>query len=117
MIGVPYLEVNDINPDASLKQHVTQNRPTVVLVYGGFCGYCRAMMPDFQNLCRRNRCRAVAVKIDGDEGDKAVAEILKTVNTSPGVPAILGFNGSGKFVKIHDGQRNVEAMEAFASSL
>lgn len=118
MVGIPYLEDSDINPDASLKTHVNNGKPVVMMVQADFCGYCTKAKPDFQRLAQSMpNIAVVTVQTDGGPGDKRAGQMLAAVNSSPGVPAFLGFNSQGKFVKIHNGGRDVESLKQFAASL
>ena len=118
MVGVPYLEDSDINPDSSLKSHVNNGKPVVMMVYGSFCPHCKNAMPAYQQLASAlPNFAVVTVQTDGGPSDKKAAQALSAVNKSPGVPSFLGFNKQGKFVKIHSGGRDLEALKQFAMSL
>jgi thiol-disulfide isomerase/thioredoxin len=118
MVGVPYLEDSDINPDASLKAHVNNGKPVVMMIYGLFCPHCKKAMPAYEQLANSlPNVTVVAVQTDGGPNDKKAAQMLSAVNKSPGVPTFLGFNKEGKFVKTHNGGRDLEALKQFAQSL
>ena len=118
MVGVPYLEDSDINPDASLKSHVNNGRAVVMMVQGNFCPHCNNAKPAFQQLAQSMpNIAVVTVQTDGGPSDKKAAQMLSAVNKSPGVPAFLGFSREGKFVKTHSGNRDLESLKQFASSL
>jgi thiol-disulfide isomerase/thioredoxin len=118
LVGIPYLEDSDINPDASLKSHVNNGKPVVMMVQGNYCGWCLKAKPDFQKLAEQvPNVVLVTVQTDGGPNDKKASQMLSAVNKSPGVPAFLGFNSQGKFVKTHDGGRDVQSLKQFALSL
>jgi len=118
LVGISYLEDTDINADASLKSHVNNGKPAVLMVQGDFCGYCTKAKPAFQELAKSMpNIAVVTVQTDGGPTDKKASQMLSVVNKSPGVPAFLGFNKEGKFVKIHSGGRDLKSLEQFASSL
>ena len=118
LIGIPYLEETDVNSDGSLKAHVCKGKPVVVMVQGNFCGYCTSAKPDFQRFAQTaQNVSSVTVQIDGGPMDKRANKKLSLVNTSPGVPAFLGFDSQGNFVKIHQGNRDIASLQGFASSL
>ena len=118
LIGVAYIEDSDLNPDASLKPHVNNGKPTVMMMQGNFCRYCTNAKPDFQKLAQSMPDIAVVtVQTDGGPSDKKASQILSAVNKSPGVPAFLGFNKDGKFVKAHNGSRDLSSLQQFAKSL
>lgn len=118
LVGVLYLEDSDINPDASLKSHVNNGKPVVMMVQGNFCPHCTTAKPAFQKLAQSMpNIAVVTVQIDGGTSDKKAAQMLSAVNKSPGVPAFLGFDKQGKFVKVHSGGRDFESLRQFAASL
>jgi len=118
LVGVPYLEGSDINPDSSLKPNVCQGKPVIMMVQGNFCGYCTQAKPAFQQLAQSTpSVVAVTIQTDGDASDKKASEMIANVNKSPGVPAFLGFNSQGKFIGAHSGGRDLASLQAFASSL
>lgn len=118
LVGVPYLEDSDVNPDASLKSYVNNGRPVVMMIQGNFCGYCTKAKPAFQQLAKSMpNVAVVTVQMDGGPSDKKAAQMLSVVNKSPGVPAFLGFDKQGKFVKVHNGARDLQALQQFAMSL
>lgn len=119
MSDVHYLEGQDINPDGSLKSYVTQGRPVVVLIYGSFCPHCKNVLPVYENLAKEllSAVAIVAVQMDGSADDKKAFDALAPVNKSPGVPAFLGFNRNGKFVRLHQGGRDLKSLHDFALSL
>lgn len=118
MIGVPYIEDSDLNLDASLKPHVGNGKPVIMMIQGNFCGYCTKAKPAFVQLARAVPTIAcVTVQTDGGPSEQKASKILSAVNKSPGVPAYLGFNRQGRFVAMHNGGRDVEALKQFAASL
>lgn len=118
MVDLNYLEDIDINADGSLKAHVCKNKPVVMMIQGNFCGYCTQAKPAFQQLAREMpSVTVVTVQTDGGPSDKRAAQMLSSVNKSPGVPAFLGFDREGRFVKMHGGGRDVDSLKNFARSL
>jgi thiol-disulfide isomerase/thioredoxin len=116
MIGVPYLTGEDVNPDGSLKPHVGNGKAVVLMMQGNFCPHCTTAKPAFQQLAKMG-VGVATVQTDGDDGDRAAAKKFASVNKSPGVPAFLGFDKNGRFVKMHEGGRDVQSLQAFYSSL
>lgn len=119
MVNVSYLEDSDLNPDGSLKPHVNNGRPCVVMVQGAFCGYCTKAKPDYQKLAHRSQKVAiVTVQIDGGPSEKSAGTMLTKVDKSyRGVPHYMGFNSQGKYVRTHTGGRDMASLEQFANSL
>ena len=118
LIGVKYLEDSDINSDSSLKPHVTEGKPTIVMIQGNFCGYCTKAKPDYQKLVNMlPKVSICTIQVDGGDSDKGASKKLSSVNKSPGVPSYLGFDKNGKFVAVHSGGRDTESLKNFASTL
>lgn len=117
LIDIPYLESVDILPDGSLKESVGKGKATVVMLQGNFCGYCTQAKPGFQTISKNPIFTVATVQTDGDEGDRAVATLLGKFNSSGGVPAFLGFDKSGRFVKQHQGNRDPDSLIQFGKSL
>lgn len=119
MENVLYLEDADVNPDGSLKSHVTQGKPTVVMVQGKFCGYCSQAKPAFEKCATMgHKCAFVTVQMDASPGEKKCASaITKNDPKHRGVPAYLGFSADGKFKAVHGGGRDQSALIEFANSL
>ncbi len=118
MNNVMYLEHGDISSNG-LASYVGQGKPVVLMVQGNFCGYCTQAKPAFQKFAQDVNGKAVAasITIDGGSSDKKAYEEYKNFNKEPGVPAYLGFDKNGQFVKIHSGGRDANALAAFAQSL
>jgi thiol-disulfide isomerase/thioredoxin len=117
LVGIPYLEDTDINPDGSLKPHVGNGKPVILMVQGDFCGYCTKAKPDFQKFAKSSNVVAVTIQTDGGESDRKASKAIAVVNKSPGVPAFLGFDKNGKYVKTHQGNRDFASLEQFSASL
>lgn len=118
LIGIKYLEGSDVNPDGTLQSHVNEGKPVLLMIQGNFCGWCSKAKPAFQELSTLlPNVTLATIQTDGGEPDKQASKNLKSVNSSPGVPSYLGFDKNGKFVKVHNGDRNVESLKVFAMSL
>ena len=118
LVGVPYLEAEDVNPDGSLPSSLCGGKPVLLMVQGNFCPHCTVAKPALQQLAQSIPSVLVAtVQIDGEEGDRSAAKRLSSVNKSPGVPAYLGYDRNGKFVSMHSGGRDKDSLAKFAQSL
>ena len=118
LVGISYLEEQDINPDASLKSHVNNGKPAIMMIQGNFCGYCTQAKPAFQQLSNAvPNIAVITVQIDGGESDKKASQLLAPINKSPGVPSYLGFDSNGKFVKAHTGARDLPSLKQFVLTL
>lgn len=118
MVGIPYLEGNDINDDGSVKEYVGNGKPVVMMVQGNFCPHCTTAKPTFTQFAKSTpTIVAVTVQTDGSDTDREASKKLSKVNTSPGVPSFLGFSSDGKFRSIHNGGRDMASLQAFAKTL
>lgn len=119
MDEVPYLEGTDINPDGSLKEHVTKGKPTIVMLQGNYCGYCTQAKPAYMQLAASTpSVSVVTVQIDGPPSDQAAGKMLTKLDPGyKGVPHYLGFDKSGKFLRAHNGGRDVASLQAFVGVL
>jgi thiol-disulfide isomerase/thioredoxin len=118
LIGVAYLESSDINPDGSLKPHVTKGKPVIVMVQGNFCGYCTMAKPAYAQLAKAlNNCVVATIQSDGSPSERQASKLVSQLYDSKGVPAYLGFNSNGKLASVHSGGRDVQSLQQFASSL
>jgi len=119
MENVAYIEIQDIDSQGNLKPHVGKGKPVVVMALGTFCGYCNKAKPAFEEFARLpNNVVAGAIQIDGDEPDKKSAAFLKKWHPGyRGVPTYLGFDGNGKFSKVHTGGRDLGSISTFSKTL
>lgn len=117
LFEIAYLEGDDVNADGSLKSHVGNGKPVLVMVQGNFCGYCTRAKPDFQKLLNNGVFAVATVQTDGSGSDQVAASKLSKVNKSPGVPSFIGFDKDGKFVKSHNGGRDSQSLMNFGKSL
>lgn len=118
LVNIPYLEGKDINADATLKSYVGKGKPVVVLVYASYCHFCKDVMPTVQQLAKEAKnFGVVTIQSDAGPADKEAAKAISKVNTSPGVPAFVGFGKDGKFAKMHLGNRDLNSLMVFGNSL
>ena len=117
LINIKYLEGGDFNSDGSLKGNVNKGQPCVVMMQGEFCGYCTKAKPAFQEFSKTPGVVVATIQIDGEAGDRAAAQAVSKNNTAQGVPAYMGYDRNGKFVKMHEGGRDVKSLQQFAKSL
>lgn len=115
MVGVPYLEEQDINDDGTLKPNVTNNKNTLLLLFAPWCPHCTATMPEYEKLVKENPQYSI-VCLDS-QADKKAAMKISRFNQRGGVPCFLGFSPNGRFIKTHEGQRSRDALKNFVSTL
>jgi thiol-disulfide isomerase/thioredoxin len=112
MIDIPYLEIQDLNQDGSLKSNVTQGKPTVVMIYASWCPHCTKAMPWFQKFAKDSEAVGVAVQLDSDVTSVGQAgKLLSKISKSPGVPTFAIFSKDGKYLRNHSGDRSYEAIK------
>ena len=119
MENVCYLEIEDVNPDGTLKPHVNLGKPMVVMAQGNFCGYCKQAAPDFQKFASsQDIVLAGSIVIDGEPSEAKLGKMLSSWDKSyQGVPFYLGFNSNGQFVRSHKGNRDANSITEFAKSI
>uniref|UniRef100_A0A6C0EM34 Thioredoxin domain-containing protein n=1 Tax=viral metagenome TaxID=1070528 RepID=A0A6C0EM34_9ZZZZ len=119
LVNVPYLEDSDFNPDNSLKPYVGNGKPVVVMCQGLFCGYCSQAKPAFEQFTHSsNNVIGATLQIDGGPSEKTASKRISMLDKSyRGVPTYLGFGSDGKFQKVHNGGRDLNALRSFAASL
>lgn len=119
MTDVPYLEDSDFNPDHSLKPHVNNGKPVVVMCQGLFCGYCTKAKPAFEQFAKgSSNVVGATLQIDGGPSEKAAAKRIP--NWDPkyrGVPTYIGFGSDGKPQAVHSGGRDLNSLRSFATKL
>lgn len=115
LYNIPYLEVQDVNPDGSLKPHVTGGQKVLVMLQGNFCGYCTQAKPAFQELSQRVKC--ATVQSDGNTSEQQAYKALMNGVKAPGVPAFALYDGNGRLLKVHNGDRTANALFEFYNTL
>ena len=118
MNDVSYLEVQDFNPDGTLKKYVGKGKKVVVMVQGNYCGHCKSAKPAYKD--ESNSCSDVvlaSLQIDGEPSEKQAVKYIKMVDPSyRGVTIYLKYDTNGKFVGTHEGGRDAQSILAFARS-
>ena len=119
MENVAYLEVDDFNSDGSLKPHVNNGKPVVLMAQGGFCGYCQQAKPAFvQFAAESTNVIAATLVTDGEASEKQASKFIKIWDSKHrGIPAYFGFGSNGKFEKLHDSGRGLADLKSFAATL
>lgn len=119
---IVYLEKTDVN-DGSLKSYVVSSDskkpiPAIVMIQSNSCGHCQDAKPTYQKLANNyeNSVRCCTVSLD-NEGKSLNNFIKKCYPDMPGVPSFLGFDSSGNFKKVYNGDRSYSSLSKFADSL
>ena len=117
LVGVPYVEGEDVNGDGSLKKYVGKGKPIVMLVYGSFCPHCTRVMPTFEQLAKSlPDVQCVAVQSDGGPSDKQAYQMISQIAPMQGVPSFLKFSPDGRYMGMHSGGRDMASLRQFAMS-
>jgi len=113
MIGIPYLEDEDFNPDNSLKQYVGKGKPVLVMIQGAFCHFCSDAKPAFQQLASSiSSFICVTLQVDGLPSEKQASQRISKLDSSyRGVPTYFIFDAQGRFVKVHQGGRDANSLK------
>ena len=118
MENIAYLEVDDFNPDGSIKSYVNNGKPIVLMVQANFCGYCKQASPALAQFAKESPDILVATIVtDGEQSEKQAARFVKIWDADhKGVPAYFGFSPNGKFMIQHRGGRDVGSIKNFTES-
>lgn len=84
-------------------------RPTLVMFYVPWCGYCKRMKPDFSLAATELKPKYIMAAMDVERTENAMAR--KVYNIS-GFPTILYFE-SGKLKSTYEGENNKDGLIAF----
>jgi thiol-disulfide isomerase/thioredoxin len=113
---VAYLEDGDITPDGKLKIN-DNGKPVVIMLAGGFCGYCHKFAPEFQKVAKKmNGKKANMAIIMIDKEKKLGKELNNYIPNFRGVPHVVVFKG-GKYWKTYNGPRKSEDLIEFINGL
>jgi thiol-disulfide isomerase/thioredoxin len=118
---VAYLQDEDFDKNGNLiNKEIPKNIPTIIMIQANFCGYCTKAKPDFQSFADKNVGKYFCATIQGDGKEEGEPELSKRLNLIHpkfrGYPSYVGYK-NGKFIKIHDGDRDKKSLENFAKSL
>jgi thiol-disulfide isomerase/thioredoxin len=110
LIGVLYLENEDISDNGQLL--INNGLPSIMMIQGDFCGYCTKAKPAFQSLVNelKNKCNVLTIQTDASDSESRASAKINKIVPMRGVPAFLLFDANGKFVSLHQGTRDKEAL-------
>ena len=117
---VGYLTITDFDQNGNLiNPDIPKNKIVVIMIQANFCGYCTQAKPAFQEFGNNNN-NVIALTIQGDgteKGEKELSNILKKIDpTFRGFPSYVAYK-NGKYLKTHNGGRNLKDLELFVNSL
>ena len=118
---VAYLTDSDFDNNGNLiNKKIPTDIPVIIMVQANFCGYCSHAKPAFQEFAIKNEKKVFCATIQGDgnqPGEKEAMQKIKKIDPSfRGYPTYLGFK-NGKFIKVHNGGRNVDDLDKFLKTL
>lgn len=98
-------------PDYStfLKYLKKDSKPTMVMFYVPWCGYCKRMKPDFSLAATELKPNYVMAAMDVDRAENAAARKIYNIS---GFPTLLYFEG-GKVKSVYEGENNNEELKTF----
>ena len=94
-----YLEDKDFS-NGSLKKHVCQGNPVLVLLYSSNCGHCVRMHPEYQRLADTTQGNGIVVAaIDAASTIPSTSNVLQLApfRQNTGVPTFYLYNSDGSF--------------------
>ena len=99
-----------------LSTKADSKKPTVILFYAQWCGYCKKMFPMFQELQPKykDRVNFFYIDIDSEKG-RALATQYRTKQS--GVPDTQFYSADGKLMEELLGLTPIERIEANIKSL
>lgn len=93
-------------------QDLAKEKPVVILVYAPWCGYCKAMMPEWESF-ENSRPPAHVIKINSDQHPQIAKELgVQSFPTIMGIP-----RGGTTPVHYQEPTRTKEAFSQFTSTL
>lgn len=91
------------------EQFRKKKRPAIVAFVSDQCGYCKAMLPQFQAAAKFATLPFIELR------DHEAQELLRVYKVS-GFPTILYLGPNGERVREYQGDRSMESLAAFGSS-
>jgi thiol:disulfide interchange protein len=91
-------QVKLISPDEVSSYLNESARPTMLVVYASWCGYCRKVMPSIYNLWSQGKINGdqmLLVSIDKTIMDLSKYLLMNDMNSMLSTPIVLKNNGSG----------------------
>lgn len=113
----PYMDGNQNMEDGDINNLVTNKKPSFVLFYAPWCGHCKKIMPEYQELIRKyNNSNNIQVfRINCDENEKLARD-----NDIQGYPTIkfypIGMQNKARSIE-YNGDRSLEGMQRFIDEL
>lgn len=80
---VYYLEKGDFDSNGNIiNPRVPRNKPVLLMIQAGFCGYCTQAKPDFQKFANDYSDKVFVATIQGDgkeKGEIGISDILPNI--------------------------------------
>ena len=118
---VAYLQNFDFDEKGNLiNSNIPKNIPVIIMIQAKFCGHCTNAKPEFQSLANNNVGKIFCATIEGDgeyDGEPELSKRLKIIHPKfRGFPSYVGYK-NGKFIKVHDGERDEKSLKLFVEEL
>lgn len=106
----------ELKPIKDTKESIDQkNKPSVVMFYAPWCGYCKMMFPVMQELQGKyKQANFFYINIDDPDGRKLAQTYKGGLN---GVPEVHFYNQKGLLISSALGARSKEVLEANMKSI
>lgn len=118
---VAYLQDFDFDSSGNLiNQSIPKNKPVIIMIQAKFCGHCTVAKPAFQEFAMKNKDKVFCATIEGDGKEKGESELAKNIKKVypdfRGYPSYVVYKNN-KFLKVHDGGRDLNALTELLNSL
>ncbi|CAK8672303.1 unnamed protein product [Clavelina lepadiformis] len=102
-------DVVHIESEKQLNKILKKNKPTLVMFYAPWCGYCKRFKPVFAEVATEMKGKVIMAGIDA-EGNKDGQNLRETYNVT-GFPKTVYFNGGKQLFEYSSGHTKEELIE------
>jgi len=117
---VAYLQSSDFNSNGNLiNPDIPNDIPVLLMIQANYCGHCTNAKPAFQSVANStDDIFCATIQMDGDEpGEKEIGAIVKKIDPKfSGFPDYVVYK-NGKMVANYTGDRSVQDLKKFITSL
>lgn len=111
---VSYLERSDFTDQGALINPLLINKPVLIMLQAGFCGYCHQAKPDFQKFAEEGLITCCTLQPDGDrQSERDTKDILEKIYPDfKGYPSYILIKPDGTKIP-HNGGRSTNDLREF----